>query len=120
MPGRNRRTHSNRSNIHSRLGLNNRRSAPVVTVVAAFPTTASRPTLESNTGFASAMATTTITASNTVAIGSDSLTRGPATGSTRKTFLLSRLTACITCATRCIPASTLRSPSTHSGSSGAA
>ncbi len=43
-------------------------------------------------------------ASNTAAIGSDSVARGPATGSTRKTFMWSRSTVCITCATRCIRA----------------
>jgi exoribonuclease-2 len=47
---------------------------------------------------------TGIAASNTVAIRSDSLTRGQATGSTRKTFMLLRLMASITCATQCIPA----------------
>lgn len=36
--------------------------------------------------------------------GSDLLTRGRATGSTPKTYTLSRLMACITCATRHIPA----------------
>ena len=40
-----------------------------------------------NTRFVSARAITTITASNTAAIGSDSSARGPATGSTRKTFM---------------------------------
>jgi hypothetical protein len=58
--------------------------------------------LENNTGFVSIKAITGITASNTVAIRSDSRARGQATGSTRKTFMLLRLTACITCATRCI------------------
>ena len=110
--GRKRETHSN---THSRLSLNGRSSAPVVTVVAAFPTTVSAPILDRNTSFVSAKATTGITASNTVAIRSDSLTHGQATGSIRKTFLWSRLTACITCATRCILALTLRSASHSSG-----
>ena len=47
----------------------------------------SRPILDRNTGFVSAKAITVIAASNTVAIGSDSLTRGQATGFTRKTFM---------------------------------
>jgi hypothetical protein len=77
--------------------------------------------LDGNTGFVSAKPTTAgIAASNTEAIGSDSLTRGQATGSTRKTFLSSKLTACITCATQCILASTLHSASHHSDLSGVA
>jgi outer membrane biosynthesis protein TonB len=84
------------------------RSAPVA---AAFPQTVTRPTLDSNTRFVSTKATTAITASSTVAIRSDSLTRGPATGSTRKTFMLSTSTACITCATHRTRALTLHSAS---------
>ena len=61
---------------------------------------------------------TTTAASNTAAIGSDLWIRGQATGCIRKTFLWSRLTACITCATRCIRALTLHSASQNSGSSG--
>src|ERR1019366_8914525 len=98
--------------------LDSRRSTPVV---AAFPTAVSRPILDGNTGSVSAKPITVgIAASNTAATGSDSLTRGQATGSTRKTFLSSRLTACITFATRCIRASTLHSASHHSGPSGVA
>ena len=52
-----------------------------------------------------------IVAFNTEVIGLRSWTRGPATGSIRKMSLSSRLTACITCATRCIQASTLHSAS---------
>ena len=64
-----------------------RNSAPVIMVVAVFPMPNSRPILDSSTRFVSPKPTTAITASNTVAIRSDSLTRGPATGSTRKTFM---------------------------------
>ena len=51
----------------------------------------------------------------TAAIRSDLLARGQPTGSTRKTFMSSKLTACITCATRCTQALTLPSASTYSG-----
>lgn len=74
-------------------------SARRATVVAGFPRTNSRPILDNSTRFASPNPTTAIGASNTAAIRSDSLTRGPATGCTRKTFMLSRSTGCITCAT---------------------
>jgi hypothetical protein len=84
------------------------------------PATNSRPILDSNTRFGSAKPTTAITVSNTVAIRSDSLTRGQATGSIRRTFMLSKLTACITCATHRFLALTLRSASHHSGPSGVA
>jgi hypothetical protein len=61
----------------------------------------------------SAKPITVVTASNTVAIHSDLLTRGQATGSTRKTSMLSTSTACITCATRYIPGLTLLSASCY-------
>ena len=110
LTSRQRRTHS--SSTHS---LDSKRSAPVAMVAAAFPTTVSRPILDGNTRSMSAKPITVgIAASNTGAIGSDSLTHGQATGSTRKTFLSSKLTACITCATQCILASTLHSSSHHS------
>jgi len=64
-------------------------SALATAAVAAFHRTVSRPISDGNTRFMSARPTTAITAFNTAAIGSDLLTRGPATGSTRKTFLLS-------------------------------
>ena len=82
-----------------------------LTVVAAFPTIVTRPTLDSNTLSALAKAITTITASNTAAIPSDSLARGQATGSTRKTFMSSILTECTTCVIRHIPESTSSWPS---------
>ena len=63
---------------------------PPVTVAAAFQLTNSKPVSDSNTRFVSPNPTTAVTASNTAAIRSDSLIRGPATGSTRKTFTLSR------------------------------
>src|SRR5208337_1136373 len=71
---------------------------------AAFLTTATKPTLDANTVFGLAKAITAITAFNTAAIGSDSPVCGRATGSTRKTFMWSTLTACITCVTPCTQA----------------
>ena len=73
-------------------------------VQGAFPMTVSEPSLDRNTGFGLAKPSTAGTvASNTVAIGSDSLIPGQPIGYTRKMFMLSILMACITCATQRIP-----------------
>jgi outer membrane biosynthesis protein TonB len=85
------------------------------TAVAAFPTTVTRPISDSEHTFRVSQGDYRIAASNTAAIRSGLLARGQATGSTRKTFMSSRLTACITCATRCIRALTLNSASWNSG-----
>jgi len=101
-----------RKRTRSRLRrMRSRNSTPLVTVVAVFPQTNSRPILDNNIRSVSPKPTTAITASNTAAIRSDSLTRGPATGSTRKTFMSSKSTACITCATHRTLALTLCSAS---------
>ena len=68
----------------------------------AFPPIATRPTLDGNIRFASARATIEIAASNTADIGSDLPAYGPATGSTRRTYMSLISTACITFATRTI------------------
>ncbi len=84
-PSKARRTSRSRS-IHNSRSLSNRSSTPA-TVAAAFPTIVTRPTLDRNTGSGSAKAITVIAASNTAAIGLDFRACGPATGSTRKTFM---------------------------------
>ncbi len=79
---RKKRTRS--SNAQSRLRPCNRRNAAVVD---GFLTDRFKANFETTTGFVSTKPTIEIIASNTAAIRLDSLIPGPATGSTRKTFM---------------------------------
>ena len=97
--GQKRRTR--RNNTPNNPGLSRRKN---MQAAAAFLQTVTGPISDGNIAFASAKANTAIAASNTVAIRSDSLSAGRATGSTRKTFMLSRSMACTTCAMRAIRA----------------